>query len=201
MSFAKTGVELGRESLRNIAELYMLNKNIPFDIQTAKSQFSKEKMDDAELAATSIGQGKTLVTPLNMAMITSAIANDGEMVKPILVKEVTNHKGKVLRKSTTKTLSTVSTPEEAAELKSMMKDVVERGTGTKAGISNVSVAGKTGTAENETDKTHAWFIGFAPVEDPKVAIAVVLENNGSTGGTAAAPIARDLFKEALNVLE
>lgn len=201
VSFAKTGVELGRESLRNIAELYMLNKNIPFDIQTAKSQFSKEKMDDAELAATSIGQGKTLVTPLNMAMITSAIANDGEMVKPILVKEVTNHKGKVLRKSTTKTLSTVSTPEEAAELKSMMKDVVERGTGTKAGISNVSVAGKTGTAENETDKTHAWFIGFAPVEDPKVAIAVVLENNGSTGGTAAAPIARDLFKEALNVLE
>lgn len=201
VSFAETGVELGKESLRNIAELYMLNNEIPFDLKTAKSQFSTEKMDDAELAATSIGQGKTLVTPLNMALVASAIANDGEMVKPILVSEVSNHKGKVLTKNVTKPLSTVSTPEQASELKSMMNEVVERGTGTKAKISNVSVAGKTGTAENETDKPHAWFIGFAPVEDPKFAVSVVLENNGSTGGTAAAPIARDLFIEALNVIE
>lgn len=201
VSFAKTGVQLGRDSLRDIAELYMLNKSVPFDLQTAKSQFSKEKMDDAELSATSIGQGKTLVTPLNMALVASAIANDGEMVKPLLVKEVIDHEGKVLRKNTTKIISTVSTPEQAAELKSMMAEVVERGTGKNASISNVNVAGKTGTAENETDKAHAWFIGFAPVEEPKVAIAVVLENNGSTGGTAAAPIARDLFKEALNRLE
>ncbi len=200
VSFAQMGVQIGRDDLKRTAELYMLNNKIPFDLNTSKSQFSKEKMDDAEIAATSIGQGKTLVTPLNMALVASAIANDGQMVKPILVQEVKDHDGETVKLNTTKTISNVTSSVVSRELKNMMVEVVSRGTGTNASIKNVRVAGKTGTAENETDKTHAWFIGFAPEDNPKFAIAVVLENNGSTGGSAAAPIARDLFIDAMNLL-
>ena len=201
VAFAETGVQIGKEGLKSVAEKYMLNKSIPFDLKTSKSQFTKDKMDDTEEAMTAIGQGKTLVTPLNMAMTASAIANDGQMVKPILVKEVKDHNGDVIRKNTTKTLSTTSTPEIANELTDMMTGVVERGTGTNARINNVNVAGKTGTAEVDADKPHAWFIGFAPTENPKVAVSVILENNGSTGGTAAAPLARDLMINGLDILE
>lgn len=201
VSFAQMGVQIGRDSLKDMAERFMLNKEIPFDIKVAKSQFSKDKMDDAEVSATAIGQGKTLVTPLNMALMTSAIANDGEMVKPILVKEVKDHDGEVIKKNARKIISTVTSSQSASELKGMMTEVVRRGTGTNASIRNVSVAGKTGTAENETDKTHAWFVGFAPVENPKLAVAVMLENSGSTGGSAAAPIARDIIIDAMNVLD
>ena len=201
VAFGQMGVQIGRDSLKDMAERYMLNKEIPFDLKTSKSQFSKDKMDDAELSATAIGQGKTLVTPLNMALMTSAIANNGEMVKPILVKEVKDHDGETIKMSSSKTVSTVTSSQTASELKGMMTEVVRRGTGTNASIRNVSVAGKTGTAENETDKTHAWFVGFAPVENPKLAVAVILENSGSTGGSAAAPIARDIIIDAMNVLE
>ena len=201
VSFGQMGVELGKEKLREVSEKYMLNKEIPFDLKMSSSVFSKKRMDDTELGVTAIGQGKTLVTPLNMAMVASAIANNGEMVKPILVKQVESPEGKILTENYTKTLSTVTTPEVSQQLKDMMVKVVSSGTGKNASIRNVKVAGKTGTAENETDKSHAWFIGFAPADDPELAISVILENSGSTGGSAAAPIARDLFIEALNTLK
>lgn len=200
VAFGEMGVDIGKEDLKDMAEAYMLNREIPFDLKTSRSQFSKEKMDDAELAATSIGQGKTLITPLNMALVASAIANNGEMVKPILVSEVKDHDGEVIKKNSTKTISTVASSQDMNELKNMMSEVVKSGTGTNANIRNVSVAGKTGTAENETDKAHAWFIGFAPVEKPKFAVAVILENNGGTGGSVAAPIARDLIIDAMNTI-
>ena len=200
VSFGEMGVQIGREDLRDVAEAYMLNKDIPFDLKTSRSQFSKERMDDAELAATSIGQGKTLITPLNMALITSAIANDGQMVKPVLVSEVKDHDGEVLTKNASKVISTITSSQNSSELKGMMIDVVDRGTGTNAKIGNVNVAGKTGTAENDTDKEHTWFVGFAPVENPKFAVAVVLENSGGTGGSEAAPLARDILINAINTL-
>ena len=82
-----------------------------------------------------------------------------------------------------------------------MVKVVEEGTGKNARIRNIKVAGKTGTAENQTDKNHAWFIGFAPADNPKVAVAVVLEEEGSTGGAASAPIARDIMKYAIEEIK
>jgi len=90
---------------------------------------------------------------------------------------------------------------KANEIKEMMIEVVKSGTGTNASIKNVQVAGKTGTAENPSGNSHAWFIGFAPAADPKIAIAIVLEEEGSTGGSSAAPIARDLIIYALNNLK
>jgi len=200
VAFSQIGLEVGADKLRETAERYMFNANIPFDLKTAKSIFPGKVDSEPELGASAIGQGKVLVTPLNMVMVASAIGNQGEMVKPILVREIIDSNNRVLRKNKTEVLSRVTTPEIAEQIKSMMIDVVEKGTGKNAKIKNIQVAGKTGTAENETGKEHAWFIGFAPADDPIVAVAVVVESSGKTGGTEAAPIARDLMKKAIDIL-
>lgn len=166
---------------------------------TAKSTFPyKGNIGKTDIAAASIGQGKVLVTPLNMAMIASGIANKGEIMKPILVKEIISPEGRIVSTNHPQVLSKGTDIFVANEVKNMMVEVIKRGTGTNASIKNVRVAGKTGTAENPSGKTHAWFIGFAPAEDPKIAIAVVLEEDGTTGGKSAAPIARNIIIEALN---
>lgn len=201
VAFSQIGIHIGEGALREEAERYMFNREIPFALITKSSQFpSKGVMDKPELGATAIGQGKLLATPLNMALAASAIANEGRMVKPVLVKEVISPEGRTIKISSTETLSRVCTPMMAEQLTTMMIQAVEKGTGKNARIRNVKVAGKTGTAENETGKAHAWFIGFAPADNPKVAVAVVLENSGSTGGKSAAPIAREMMNEALNKL-
>lgn len=196
--FSQIGMELGEEKLRSISEKYLFNKRIPFDLKTKNSVFpDKNTMTKPELGVSAIGQGKILVTPLNMAMVTSAIANDGKMMKPILVKEVISAEGRTIKTNNVEILSRVSSKWTSEKLKEMMIGVVEEGTGKNARIKNIKVAGKTGTAENESEKEHAWFIGFAPADHPKFAIAVVLENIGSTGGKSAAPIARDIMNKAL----
>lgn len=197
--FAEKSLLLGKEKLGEVSEKFMINKEIPFDLDVKKSQFDyKGSMDKNKLAASSIGQGDVLVTPLNMAMMASAIANNGDMVKPILVKEVINKKGKVLTSNTTETLSYTTNNSISEQMKEMMREVVSSGTGKNASIKNVKVAGKTGTAENASGKDHSWFVGFAPYDDPKLAVAVVLEAEGTTGGKGAAPIARDLIIYGLN---
>lgn len=200
VAFSQIGLNVGADKLRRTSENYLLNENIPFDLRTGKSSFPDRIKSDPELGASAIGQGKLLVTPLNMAMVASATANQGDMMKPILVKEIVNDKGRVLDKNNTELLSKSTSTEVAEQLKSMMIEVVDKGTGKKAKISNIKVAGKTGTAENETGKVHAWFIGFAPADDPAVAVAVIVENSGKTGGTEAAPIAGSLMKKAIQIL-
>ena len=200
--FAEKGVEVGKDKLGEVLDRFMINKNIPFDLPTQKSTFPyKENLGKTDIAAASIGQGKVLVTPLNMAMVASGIANKGEVMKPILVKEAISPDGKIIKTFHPEVLSKGTDIFTANEVKNMMVEVVRRGTGTNAAIKNVRVAGKTGTAENPSGKTHAWFIGFAPADDPQIAIAVVLEEDGSTGGKTAAPIARNIILEALNTIE
>lgn len=197
--FAEKGVEIGKDKIGEVADRFMINRAIPFDLPTAKSTFPyKGNIGKTDVAAASIGQGKVLVTPLNMAMMASGIANKGEIMKPILVKEAISPEGRVVRTNHPEALSKGADIFVANEVKNMMVEVVRRGTGTNASIKNIRVAGKTGTAENPSGKTHAWFIGFAPAEDPKIAIAVVLEEDGTTGGKSAAPIARNIIIEALN---
>ena len=147
---------------------------------------------------TAIGQGRTGVTPLYMAMLASAIANEGRMMQPYIVDHVIYPNGEAAELTVPNKLMDICSAEEAAILKESMLAVVEYGTGTAAGIGGVSVAGKTGTAENATGNDHSWFIGFAPAEEPKVAVAVMLENiqNGS-----AAPIAGQVMQMALQQLE
>ncbi len=113
----------------------MFNNKISFDLPTKISQFSyKGNIGKTDLAASGIGQGKTLVTPLNMAMVASSIANDGVMVKPILVKEIVNKDGKILRTNKTEVLSTVGSSALTNEVKEMMMEVVQSGTGTNGRI-------------------------------------------------------------------
>lgn len=172
----------------------MINKDINFDIAYKNSKFIyKTSLGDTDIASSSIGQGKVLVTPLNMALVASAIANEGRMMRPILVKEVINSKGQILKEYNSELLSQSVNHIIANKIKEMMVDSVRDGSASRAKIKNTSVAGKTGTAQNSTGRDHGWFIGFAPSDDPKLALVVIIEEAGDTGGQVAAPIGRELL--------
>lgn len=200
--FSQVGVKLGENKLKELAQKFGLEKAIPFDIPVSKSRFSYDHMKETDMAAVGIGQGKLMITPLHMAMITSCIANNGVMMKPYLVSRIVSHDGREVKVTEPSSLYNVMSPRTAGAIKLMMREVVESGTGKSAAIKGVNVAGKTGSAENELtakheDKNHTWFIAFAPVENPRIAVAVILEYSGSTGGKLAAPIARDIMKAYL----
>ncbi len=200
--FAKLGSDLGFESLKSEALSFGFEKEVPFDLPVKRSVFPYKEMGKADMASVGIGQGKLLATPLQMAMIASCIANDGIMMKPWLVKRVATVNGIELRAGKPSELYRSISPETAAAIRDMMIEAVADGTGKSARIRGVQVAGKTGTAQNElTDKgknkEHAWFIGFAPAKDPEVAVAVIAEYSGASGGSLCAPIARELISEFL----
>ncbi|QSZ28116.1 cell division protein FtsI [Aceticella autotrophica] len=198
--FIQVGLEVGRSNLENMADKYGINGAIPFDIPTAANQFPSIPVfgGKVQLAESSIGQGKILVTPLTMALMASAVANDGVIMKPYLMKYVQDPlSGDILEKTTpTKYLNPIS-PDVANKIKQLMVGVVREGTGTAAQIPGITVAGKTGTAENPHGKSHAWFVCFAPAENPKIAVSVIVENGG-TGGDVAAPIASEVMKAYLS---
>lgn len=200
--FAQLGTKLGQEKLIEISKRVGFDMDIPFDIPVSKSLFMYQKMEQNDMAAAAIGQGKILVSPLHMAIITSGIANDGIAMKPFLVSSIVSSTGKKIKDSKPDEFKQIMEPAVAVRLKNMMKEVVDTGTGKKAAIKGINVAGKTGTAENELtaqnkNKEHAWFIGFAPVENPQIVVTVILEYSGSSGGTIAAPIAQKLMSKYL----
>lgn len=194
--FADLGIRMGREALNTMCEKFYFGDRIPFELPTSTSisGFSKESSKQ-EIAAASFGQGKTLVTPLNMALVTSTIANGGTMPAPILVNRVLSFEGNVLKETKPYALRRVLTPETAKHLTAYMTDTVAAG--SLAAIQGVNVAGKSGTAEVGEDTTNAWFISFAPSDNPKVAVAVVLEEDGTHGADTAAPIAGEIMKYVL----
>lgn len=196
-AFCTLGYELGAENVKNTAESFGVNKDINTDIPVSKSRIDYKKMTNEDAALVSIGQGQLLMTPLHVAMVGSTIANGGKMMKPYLVNSVTTSSGQTLSNAKQEQLYQAISPDCAAYVKELMVSTVKQGTGTKAAISGVTVAGKTGTAENETSKDHAWFVGFAPAENPQIAVAVLLEYDGGSGGANAAPIARDVMKKYL----
>lgn len=199
VAFSQLGVKLGEDKLKEMAKNIGMNRDIPFDISLESSRFPYSSMDSTDMAAVGIGQGKILVTPLYMAMLVSSIADGGVMMEPFLVNDVVSPKGRVLWSRTPTPLRRVAEAQTAAQVKEMMEAVVEKGTGKNARIRGVAVAGKTGTAENEKNgKEHAWFIGFAPADDPQIAVAVILEYSGSTGGKTAAPMAREIIAQWLS---
>ena len=145
---------------------------------------------DEDTARLAIGQEQLAVTPVQMAMVAGAIANGGTAMAPRLMTRIVDRGGSLVQRGEPEELGQVMSPSNAAELAAMMEDVVREGTGTRAALSGVgvTVAGKTGTAESDDpNRNQAWFIGFAPAEDPQVAVAVVIEDTGLTGGEAAAP--------------
>ncbi len=196
--FAQVGLKLGAAGLVDTAGRFGFNKDLGFDLTTENSRIaSVAQMDKVDIAWTAVGQGETLVTPLQMAMVSAAIANNGKLMRPYLVKKIRDYKGKTVEKFEPAEFSTVLESAKARIVKSMMMQVVQSGTGKAARIDGILVGGKTGTAEVKGNKPHSWFIAFAPANKPKVAIAVLIENAG-TGGAIAAPIAKEVMEEALS---
>ncbi|MBN2167995.1 MAG: penicillin-binding protein A [Actinobacteria bacterium] len=199
ISFAQIGLRIGSNMLVEYAELFGFNEEVPFDLPAAVSKIQDpDTMDLVDVASSSIGQGEVIATPLEMALVASCIANNGEIMEPYLVEEVRDPEGGALLKHKPSIWQRAATPETAGVVNEMMVKVVERGTGTAAQIKGVEVAGKTGTAEIGEAPPHAWFICFAPAEDPVVAVAVIVEHGGE-GGKAAAPIARKVLEAALSI--
>jgi penicillin-binding protein A len=190
--FGTLGIELGNTKLLDTAEKFYFNKNIPADgLIIDNSRFPKFKSNEkGNIAQSAIGQSAVLSTPMQMALVAATIANDGVMMEPMLVNEVLSAKGDRLKKIQPKVIGTVTSKENAALVKDFMRGVVTNGTGGNASVSGISVAGKTGTADhddkpNVDEPPHSWFIGFAPYENPKIAVAVIVEEGGVGGGAAA----------------
>jgi peptidoglycan glycosyltransferase len=150
-----------------------------------------------------IGQGDVAVTPLQMALSAAAVANNGQIMQPHVADHITDGDDNTVKTIDPKAWRTAMTPQVASTVTTMMVSVVEGGTGTAARIPGVSVAGKTGTAQVQgAAAPHAWFVGFAPAEDPQVVVAVLVEHGGSvgseaTGGRVAAPIAAQMMRMVL----
>lgn len=192
-AFADMGLNLGAGSLRSTAEDLLFNKALPLNSYKT-SRFTLEKNSaNALVMQTSIGQGNTLVSPMHMALITSAIANDGVLMKPTMIDKIVNNSGDTVKETEKTEYKRLMTSNEAGILGKLMKNVVENGTASALNGRGYTVAGKTGSAEfDENGSSHSWFIGYSNVDNPDIAIAVIVENGG-TGSEAAVPIAGDVF--------
>lgn len=193
-AFANLGLSLDLNGLRNTANQLLFNSDLALPVAYNKSSYSMSAGADTwQILQTSIGQGQTQITPIHNAMMTAAIANGGTLMKPYLIDHVENAGGDMIKKFMPQSYGNLMTAEESSALTEFMRSVVTDGTGSALRTDAYTVAGKTGSAEFETGKdTHAWFIGFAPAEHPRVVVSVIVEEGGS-GGQTAAPIARALF--------
>jgi len=201
--FCTLGAKLGGTKMEEKAEKFGFNSIFDFDIPYKSSSFPKGVTDDANEAALGIGQGDILATPLQMAMVTCGIANNGVIMKPYIVNSVINIEGEVVEETKPSKLYTISKAEYTDKIVDMMVETVKSGTGANAAISGVEVAGKTGTAENEKtvlsdENEHTWFVGFAPAYNPEIVVVVMMEYSGGTGGGNCAPIARNIMQKYLN---
>lgn len=196
--FAEKTVALGATSMRDMAHAFQLDEKIRFELPTATPQLSfTPGMQETELAASGYGQGETLVTPLHMAMAIGAVANGGDVMQPTLIHHIASPRGDIIYTPSMRVLSRIGSPESVHTLQEDLEAVVQE-THSQAIRGDYTAAGKTGTAQNTSGKDHAWFIGYAPATNPTIAIAVVLEEEGASGGSAAAPIAGQLFSEWLS---
>jgi len=207
-TFGKVGNLLGRKRLISSMERFGFYKTPPLPLpqgEVLPSGRYDEKgilapdafMDPLAVAWAACGQEQVLATPLQMALVAAAVANGGRIMEPYYLQEVVAASGNVLQKAQPRQWLVAMKPATALELNAMMQRVVNVGTGTAAALEGIQVAGKTGTAERGDGSNLAWFIAFAPADDPQVAIAVVIEDTQSTGGEAAAPLAAAVIRTAL----
>lgn len=193
-AFASLGPTLDLEGLRNLSEQLLFNREQPLSMPYSKSTY-RMKTDAPvwEVLQTSIGQGNTLMTPMHNLMLISAIANGGMLMEPYLVDHVENQEGEIVKKFMPVQYGELMVANESKALKELLELVVTEGTGSALRTDAYQAVGKTGSAEFDKQKeTHAWFVGYAPADSPKIAVCVLVEEGGS-GGQTAAPIARQLF--------
>jgi peptidoglycan glycosyltransferase len=212
--FAQLGQRVGEETMFKYMDRFGFGSTPPIDLpdgQVYRSGLFEDREllgpdDPVDLARLAIGQERLAVTPLQMAMVASAVANGGKLMKPQIWSRVIDPDGRVSKSLDPSQYSEPISEETAAELNAAMQDVVNSGTGANAAIPGVAVAGKTGTAETPSsedcgggsDENQAWFIGFAPADDPQIAIAATVECTTQFGGDVAAPIFREVAETILN---
>jgi peptidoglycan glycosyltransferase len=193
-AFSSLGLTLDQSKMRELATQLLFNQDLPLSIAYSKSSYTMgTDASDWEILQTSIGQGSTSMTPMHTAMITAAIANGGALMKPYLIDHVETVEGETVKRFLPSSSGSLMTPQEAETLGVAMRMVVTEGTGSALRTDAYEAAGKTGSAEFETGKeTHAWFTGYAPADNPKLVVTVIVEEGGS-GGAVAGPIARTVF--------
>jgi peptidoglycan glycosyltransferase len=211
-AWANVALELGPAVMDRYMKRLGFGQDPPIDLPADQIASSGEYMNEGrtlvsagdsrvDLGRMAIGQDKLLVTPLQMAMVAAAVANGGELMKPHIASRVVDWEGRVRETIQPQQQARVMSTKTAAQLGAMMSKVVnDQGTGTAAAIPGLEVAGKTGTAQIDIDNeiTQPWFIAFAPVQNPTVAIAVTVERSqGGFGGTVAAPIAKSVMEALL----
>lgn len=196
-AFVNIGNSLNRESFCELLNNMMFGESLPYDLPSGISSYTLTADTSTEdVTQLSIGQGSTLMTPMHLNMITAAIANGGTVHKDQIIASVKTGTGTTLSETKPEEYRTVMTAEVAAKMREMMRDVILEGTATKLSSRPYNPCGKTGSAEIVTGQStsHAWFTGFAPEENPKVAITVIVEGAGS-GGVSAVPVVRSVLDE------
>lgn len=195
-AFAEIGIQLGGKSIREAGERLLFNKKLPLTMDYKSSTLSVDGNSPVPLVMqTSIGQGDTLVSPMHMAMVASAIANQGTLMKPYLIDRVENYSGDEVKKYMPSAYKELISPSEASILSQMMENVVNYGTASSLGGQGYTVAGKTGSAEygeGEIKDSHSWFVGYSNVENPDIVVSVIIEGGG-TGSESAVPVANQIF--------
>ncbi len=196
--FAQIGLKLGADRLFQYASKFGFNTDTAFDLPVKPSRLKRPSaMDQVDVAWSAIGQAKTVATAFEMALVTATIANEGVMMKPYLVSEITDPRGQIIKNTSPEQVDQVIKAGTARTLTDMMVAVTEDGFGDAVKIEGVRVASKTGTAETGVQgETHGWFVAFAPADNPNIAVAVIIEKGG-TGGGSAGPVARTLIEGAL----
>ncbi len=194
-SFARISSTLDKKRFKETLDQLMFNADLPlpFKYSAGISDIDRDSSDE-ELLQTGIGQGRTLISPVHMLLITSSIANDGVLMRPFLVQSIRNSNGGIISKTRVGKYDRLIDEQYAKKLQNIMREVVVNGTATRLRDTPYRVCGKTGSAEFTSDKSlsHAWFTGFAGEDAPEIAVTVIVEGGGS-GGSVAAPIAKSVF--------
>jgi peptidoglycan glycosyltransferase len=196
VDFAQIALKMGTGTFYDYLHRWGIGDSLDFQLPVQRDRVPPAStIVPGELAQMAFGQGALLMTPLRMALIGATIANAGNEPRPYVVREVLRD-GVPQSTSESSTLASPVSSDTAAKVTAMMIAVVQRGTGAPAQLPQVTVAGKTGTATNPLGRSHAWFVAFAPAQNPRVALSIVVENVGY-GATYAAPIAREVIRTAL----
>jgi penicillin-binding protein A len=198
--FADLAIQLGAVDIGITAEALGFNQDIGYEWEVPEAAWDTRELasDAAALGQSGIGERDVRATPLHMAMVAAAVANDGVAVSPFAANRILDADGETVEEAKVTELGRAMTSDTAITLTQMMERVVTEGTGRQAAVPGVRVAGKTGTATGTGEFPNPWFIGFAPVDEPSIAIAVFIEGSAisgesASGGSLAAPIASELI--------
>ncbi len=195
-AFSKIGTLLDPEKLLSTGNDLLFNQDLPIDLSSSRSRLQLTADSGTwTMMQTAIGQGETMMSPLHEVLLSAAIANGGVLAEPKLLTQVQSADGKVVKTFESTGQRTLMSASEASNLGSFMRRVVTEGTASALRDASYAAAGKTGSAEVSKDGstiTNAWFTGYAPYEQPEIAVCVIVED-GETGGRTAAPIARKVM--------